>query len=293
MAQQERAQCAVVVPAGLTAGSTFVVDLFDGTTLNVTVPPGKAAGDTLVIGSASTVATIAAESLLGKGQLSRICNLTMKVPTDIPEDRHLYVGSPFGGVYLCSLPVGVQPGQRISVQVPVYVEDEPAAAAGTAAAAAAAAAQRGLTKQGSSTLTMALDRLDDQLELMDLDNLLDRLDDDMAVVDEEIQRFFVAGLEEVASAVAVASGAGGDVQHVVVGKLVRHRTDKWLKLNRDKSAYLDKHASATVSAELKERPGRLQFRGGGLLLGAKKAWKSLRSMRTPSRNKTSPKPVQV
>ena len=291
MAQQERAQCAVVVPAGLTAGSTFVVDLFDGTTLNVTVPPGKAAGDTLVIGSASTVATIAAESLLGKGQLSRICNLTMKVPTDIPEDRHLYVGSPFGGVYLCSLPVGVQPGQRISVQVPVYVEDEPAAAAGTAAAAAAAAAQRGLTKQGSSTLTMALDRLDDQLELMDLDNLLDRLDDDMALVDEEIQRFFVAGLEEITSAVAVASEGGGVVHHVVVGKLVRHRTDKWLKLNRDKSAYLDKHTSAIDSAALKERPGRQRHRGGGLLAGAKKAWKSLRSVRTTSRK--MPKPVQV
>ena len=87
---------------------------------------------------------------------------------------------------------------------------------------------------------------------MDLDHLLDRLEDDVAVVDEEIQRFFVAGLEEVAGTVTVASAAAGEVQHVVVGKLVRHRTDKWLRLNRERSAHFDKHASATDSAVLKE-----------------------------------------
>ena len=36
---------------------------------------------------------------------------------------------------------------------------------------------------------------------------------------------------------------GGEQQHVVVGKLVRHRTDKWLRLNREKSAFFDRHVA--------------------------------------------------
>ena len=290
-----KAQCAVIVPDGVAAGGSFVVDLFDGSQIKVTVPAGKQPGDVIIIGAAhkeagSTISVapqhvIEAAALNGQGQISRITTLNLVVPDNVPEDNHLYVGSPFGGVYMCHLPAGVKSGQRISVQVPVYAEDENPDASSEE--------PRKLAKKSESSLSLLLDRLDDDLGMIDLDLLLDRLEDDMALIDEEIQRYFVAGLEEVAGSTKaiMCDEGGGEQQHVVVGKLVRHRTDKWLRLNREKSAFFDRHVAIDDTAALKDRPGRQHKRRGRLGDLTSKAWKSLRSLRARSRKPHQP--VQV
>ena len=276
----EKAACVVLVPPGLEPGSHFVVDLFDGTSIDVTVPPGKKPGDTLVIGAAATAYGIKDEEMEElqsaghSGHVSRIANLGVLVPEGLPKGHDIYVGSPFGGVYAVHLPEGAVPGQRITVQVPVYSQDE------QSPPSAAAAAPPALKKAATSNLSMLLGKLQEEIDLIGLDFLLDELEDNLSLLDEEISRYFVAGMEEV-DTVATAIGS---MQHVVVGKLVRHRTEKWVKLNREKSAYHDKR---DVKG-LKERPGRQHKRqgllGGGL--GLTKAWKSLRGLRAPSRKPT-------
>jgi len=271
----EKAACVVIVPPGLAPGSHFVVDLFDGSSIDVTVPPGKKPGDTLVIGTAATTYGIEGEESEATGNsgivVSRIAHLGVLVPEGLPKGHDIYVGSPFGGVYAVHLPEGAIPGQKITVQVPVYTQDEPSPPS------AAAAAPPALKKHATSNLSILLGKLQEEHDLIGLDFLLDELEDNLQLLDEEISRYFVAGMEEV-DTVAMAIGS---MQHVVVGKLVRHRTEKWVKLNREKSAWQDKRASATA---LKERPGRQHKRqglfGGGL--GMTKAWKSLRGLRAPS-----------
>ena len=46
-----KAQCAVIVPDGVAAGGSFVVDLFDGSQIKVTIPAGKQPGDVIIIGA--------------------------------------------------------------------------------------------------------------------------------------------------------------------------------------------------------------------------------------------------
>ena len=273
------ANCAVVVPLSLDPGSHFVVDSYDGSHIEVAVPADSKPGATLIVGkpekqegsqllSASAYA-IESQTLKGQEHISRIASLGLVVPAGLPTDHDVYVGSPFGGaVYSLHIPEGVKPGQRIFVQVPVYTQDEHESPSPAAAPTAAPE----LTKSSSSTLSTILGKLEDKLELC---AVLGQLEDDIALMDDEIAQYFVAGLEEVSSAQAFELG-GEELPHVVVGKLVRHRTEKWLRLNREKSAYLDKHS--TGKQAYKEHPGRVRRARVKLGGGAAKAWKSLRSI---------------
>lgn len=288
------ANCAVVVPPNCGPGSHFVVDSYDGSHIDVTVPDGSHAGATLIVGaprkqegselSSASAYAIETDTLKDQNYISRIASLGLVVPADLPADHDLFVGSPFGGaVYSLHIPEGVKPGQRICVQVPVYTRDE----SPTPAAAHVAAPEAPALTAASSSLSAILGNLEDKLELeenlskledkLELCAALGQLEDDIALMDEEIAKYFVAGLEEVSTAEALELGgeAGEALPHVVVGKLVRHRTDKWLRLNREKSAYLDKH---TAKQAQKEHPGRARRAKNRLGGGAAKAWKSLRSI---------------
>ena len=248
---------AVHLPRGLKEGDHFIVDGAGSGEVEVEVPAGASAGSNLLIGKAkpssgmkSKAAAYPIEESDLKSHDVRIANIGIIVPEHHPGDRDLYVGTPFGSVYAVQLPKGVQPGQKITVQVTVHLEDE-----APAPAPAAAPAPAKLKKAASSNLSAVLDRLDDEL----------------AVLDEEIARFFVGGLEEVSIGEdTIVSGE----RHIVVGKLVRHRTEKWARMNREKSAWHEKRATAGDTAGLKEHPGRMR-RPRTLLGNAKGALRSL------------------
>ena len=143
----------VEVPPGLAAGDAMSVLLPDGSTFDVVVPAGCAAGSVILVEPPPPPASEEEEQDEIPEELpSGVERMAVTVPEGVGAGDMFAVQATWGGIFEVTCPDGVRPGDTMEVELPVEggVEADAAGLSSPPAAAPASEAASGDHVRGAS-----------------------------------------------------------------------------------------------------------------------------------------------
>lgn len=105
--------CTVVVPPGLLPGDEFVVAAADGQEFSISVPDGVCGDVAIEVDLPSGEPGVEEDTVA-----SEIERVVVTVPDGVYAGETFHVQSTWGGVFELAVPIGLQPGDQLEVDLP-------------------------------------------------------------------------------------------------------------------------------------------------------------------------------